>query len=647
MSVRANILGGSVAIFLMANVFLLPEAPGFQRRVLEPDDAGFRAAVTVADCTFSANPDKFLQATARHQKDLSETSITIGGKLGRVRYASPEPTVRQPMQRKNFIDDFVFDKMEVDDIPYAGPATDQELLRRTSLDLTGRIPSSDEVRQFLADTGSDKLDKKIDALLASPEFVDRWTMFYGDLLKNVVNASTEANPRYVEGRNAYYNYIKDFVAANKPYNLFVKELISATGDSFDNPANYFIVGGSTSMGPAQDTYDTLAVQTSTYFLGLSSFDCLLCHSGAGHLNALNVWGTQTTRMQAWKMAAFFARERQSRVTVSTTPATYKYTVTEAATGDYSLNTTSGNRVARQPEGTVKTVTPEYLFTGGKPGSGGYRAGLAEMLTADFQFARASVNYLWAEMMGMGIVDPPDQFDLARQNPASPPPAPWTVQPSNPALLDALAREFVRSNYDVRHIIGLIAHSSAYQLSSQFDGDWSETYTPYFARKYVRRLMAEQVHDAVIKATGLLPNYTINGVTAPVHWAMQIPDPNNEPSSDGNARNFLNFFLRGNRDTIARSSEGSILQALQLMNSPVVNNRIHNGNAGSLVNRLIAQKKNDNEVIEELFLSTLSRYPTAAEKALALKALATPSTRNAGIEDLQWTLINKVDFIYNY
>lgn len=648
MTIRSKVFGCGLALLVAANMFLTAESPAREKRAFQLDEEGMRPAAGVADCTYSVSPDKFLQASARNRRALSETTADIGSKVGgRIRAALSHETTLVAIVRKNFIDDFIFDAMEEDDIPYADLSTDEEFLRRVTVDLTGRVPSPDDVRQFLADASPNKRDGKIDALLASPEFVDRWTMFFGDLLKNTANASSQGFPRYIDGRNAFYNYIKRALQDNKPYNLFAKELIGATGDNFINGEANFIVGGRTAMGPAQDTYDTLAVQISTIFLGINSFDCLLCHSGAGHLNALSLWGSEVTRMQAWKMSAFFSRAQLQQQTVTQTPRVNKYIVSERTTGEYLLNTNSGNRTPRQPDGNVRAVTPEYVFTKALPPTGNYRASLAEMLTADTQFARAAVNYLWAEMMGMGIVDPPDQFDLARQDPNKPPPAPWKLQPSHPALLTALANEFIRSNYDLRHMLSLMARSTTYQLSSRFDGEWNVAYTAYFARKFVRRLDAEEIHDAITKATGLLSNYTVQGFDAPVQWAMQLPDTS-EPRSNGQAQTFLNVFLRGNRDTNARSSEGSILQAMNLMNSAFVNTRIHNGNAGSLVNRLIAQKKDDNEVVEELYLSTLSRYPTAAEKAAALKALAVSANlRNSAIEDLQWTLINKVDFIYNY
>jgi hypothetical protein len=185
------------------------------------------------------------------------------------------------------------------------------------------------------------------------------------------------------------------------------------------------------MGPAQDTYDGQAVHLSQTFLGLSATDCLLCHDGARHLDSLNLWGKTQTRMNMWGLSAFFARTRMQRTTVP--EATYaKYIVSEATTGDYTLNTTVGNRTARQPQGGLNRVQPRYPFNGEvPPPNKDRRLALADIVTNDPQFSRAIVNYIWAEFMVEPFVSPTNGFDLARLDPQNPPPAPWTLQPTNP------------------------------------------------------------------------------------------------------------------------------------------------------------------------------------------------------------------------
>ena len=138
-----------------------------------------------------------------------------------------------------------------------------------------------------------------------------------------------------------------------------------------------------------------------------------------------------------------------------------------------------------------------------------------MLTSDPQFARATVNLLWAEMFGVGIVEPVFAFDLARLDPKNPPPAPWGLQPTHPELLEALAQYFRDNNYSIRSVVKLIAKSNAYQLSSQFPGEWKVDYAPYFARKFVRRLKAEEVYDSLVGATNLFTEVPIRGTDVKV------------------------------------------------------------------------------------------------------------------------------------
>jgi len=335
------------------------------------------------------------------------------------------------------------------------------------------------------------------------------------------------------------------------------------------------------------------------------------------------------------------------------------------TTDYSLNTTIGNRPARQPlPGGSKTVAPLYIDGVSAPAKGqNYRVALAQFVTGDMLFARAAVNYVWAHLFGMGIVDPPDQFDPARLDINNPPRAPWTLQPSNPKLLDSLARHFIANGYDIRALLREITNSQTYQFSSRYAGDWNPTWEPYFARHFVHRLWAEEVHDSILTATGLVPAYNVAGFSAasviygvdspgfgPVSYAMQLPDVINEPDGGGAISQFLDSFMRGDRDTTPRKSEGSILQALNLMNDNFVESRIHATGAaaqgGNLVSALNSGLKND-QLVNQLYLTVLSRYPADAEMQTALAALASTSNRNQAAEDLFWALFNKVDFVFNY
>jgi hypothetical protein len=275
-----------------------------------------------------------------------------------------------------------------------------------------------------------------------------------------------------------------------------------------------------------------------------------------------------------------------------------------------------------------------------------------LLTADKQFARATVNYIWREFFGRGIVEPPDQFDLARLDPASPPPDPWTIQPSHPELLEFLAGEFIAHDFNLKWLMSEIANSDAYQLSSRYDGVWNPTYETYFARHQVRRLTAEELHDALLISGGLPVQYPVSPTIGTVSFAMQFPDvqlvprvPRRDQTGlQGAAAAFLDAFLRGDREETPRSGDGSILQALQLMNSPLVLARVDAQNKATALAQIIQQA--DDVAVQLLYLRVLSRPPTAEELAAGVQTLRS-GDRTSRAEDLMWSLYNKIDFIFDY
>jgi len=244
---------------------------------------------------------------------------------------------------------------------------------------------------------------------------------------------------------------------------------------------------------------------------------------------------------------------------------------------------------------------------------------------------------------VGIVDPPDAFDLARLDPKKPPPEPWTVQPSHPELLDELARFFIAQNYNLKALMREISNSRAYQLSSRYEGKWSPTYTRLLARHLVRRLDSEELHDALVQSSGVPNNMRIAGFADPIPWAMQLPDTQTPGGAVGA---FLNTFLRGDRDENPRRSDLSVAQSLDLMNDPFVLQRVRASTANGLLARLLATPRSNEELVEALYLNVLSRHPTAEEKLKAITLLQTGNRRTQA-EDLLWALYNKVDFIFNY
>lgn len=626
------------------------------------------------ECTFfGPQRDKFVKAAMKARGMAPETSdhrlSDLTGRvvqmLGYVPPGSPTYGFEQNQQTGS-IDSYITADWQANGITPAPLTTDGEFVRRITLDLTGRIPTPANVLAFVASTDPQKRSQLIDQLLASPEWVDKWTMFYGDLLKNTVTQPSTGLNRFAAGRNAFYQYIHDSIANNKPYNQMVAEMISAHGvNSYNDGPTNWILNGWSSTGPVQDTTDGMTAAIADAFLGITHVNCVLCHNGRGHLDTISLWGAGTTRYQAWQLASYLSHTQLMRTAVDpATPNVYYWAAqdnTKGYTNDYQLNTISGNRPARvapsgcKPGQPCYTVAPQYIFNGDTPKAGElYRAALARDVTGDFQFARAAVNYLWAYFFGQGIVDPPDTFDPARLDPNNPPPAPWTLQPSNAKLLNALATHFVQNGYNLKATMREIVTSQTYQLSSRYNGDWNVAWQPYFARKYVRRLWAEEIHDAIVASSGTLPVYKMTGFTdlgyPTFSFAMKNPDITASLSSDpqaGNANILLTAFLRGNRDDQPRKQDGSIIQALTLMNNGFVESRLQT--TGATPSALIVQHLSlgNSDLVNTLYLSILSRYPSSDESAKAIAAIAAGSNRTQSVQDLVWALYNKVDFIFNY
>jgi hypothetical protein len=597
-----------------------------------------------AECTYSRAAAAAKSAPAVWHRISANAELAAPTAASTPRRRATTPPKGDPWQFTpvNFIDSEIFGKMVKDGVRWTGPSTDTEFLRRVTLDLTGEIPSPDDVKAFLTDPSADKRAKAIDRLLASDAFVDRWTMWFGDLVQNVqvASATVESYP----GRDAYYRFIRDSIRNRKPYDQMVREAIAGIGKSFTNGETNYFVRDQQNNGPIQDTYDNESASTGQRFLAMP-LQCLSCHNGLGHLEQVNSAMSKRTRYDFWKNAAFFAQVTITRAKDPTTNQ-QETTLADNTTGRYMLNTTSGNKTPRTPINGLDHVDPEFFLGGDTPRSGeARRVAYGRILTANPQFARAAVNYLWKEIFGVGIVEPVDSFDLNRQDPATLANG-ATLQPTHPQLLTQLANAFVSNQYDLRAILRTMVMSNTYQLSSRYTaGTWSETWTPYYARHYPRRLMSEEVLDAIVKATGV--GITINLTTAQaqtatqVTKAMQLPDP----TEGGAFRTLLNNFGRGNRDDDPRASDSSIVQALSLMNDNNVVSRVRASNPASTVAKTLAATKDPGAIADTLYLATLARYPDASERVNAINYLKSGDI-NRKTEDLQFALLNKLEFLFN-
>ncbi|HEY2091643.1 MAG TPA: DUF1549 domain-containing protein [Thermoanaerobaculia bacterium] len=551
-----------------------------------------------------------------------------------------------PLPTVNFIDADLFDAMRTAGVQPTTLSSDAEFLRRISLDLTGQVPDSATVVAFINDKTADKRAKKIDELLASDAFVDRWTMWFGDLVQNVT-VSNNAREFYL-GRNAYYAFIKAEWKNGVPYDQLVRSVIAGKGDSFATGNANFVVRQLQNNGPIQDTYDNLATQSGERFLGMPLL-CLSCHNGIGHLELVNQYLKTKNRSDLWGMSAFFSRTRAQgqKYTDPNNPNANltKFIVSDNTTGSYQLNTDSGNKTPRQPLANGATVVnPTYMFTGETPRSGeAYRDAYGRMLTADRQFARAAVNYIWREMFGIAIVEPPNAFDLLRLDPNKLP-AGQTLQPTNPKLLEDLTDSFIASGYNVRTLLRTISTSSSYQLSSYYTPTtWNEAWTTLYPRHYPHRLQAEMMLDAITKATNVPVSLNVNGLGA-VTEAMQLPDTS-EPGTRSQFGTFLDEFGRGDRDTTARSNDSSISQALSLLNNTIVTTRVKRNTANSTVSKILASTTDAGSIADQIYLATLSRYPTPTERTLAVNYLASGNLAQHS-EDLQYALINQLEFLFD-
>ena len=595
------------------------------------------------NCSFKSDPDAFLARESRARRMILDRASKFNAAAGESRYSVPASEI--PI--RNLIDEHILGRLAQSNVRSARLTSDEEFVRRIYFDLTGRLPSAEQYFDFISDSAPNKRSVLIDRLLFSQEFLDRWTLWLGDLVQNNVTASNFN--QQIDGRNAMHRYLRVSLFEEKSLRDIAWELITATGNNYDSgPAN-FSAKWITPGGPVQDRYDTAMVRSTTAFLGMSHYDCVTCHDGRNKLDQISLWGKSTTRMEAYRMSAFFARvDIRGRGNLPGNFYSNSQDVSSRATGTYDLNTNFGNRPNRTQIGSIRNVTPEYRSGQAPAMNADWRAFFADQLTSDPMFARNMVNRLWKAMFNLGLVEPVDGLDPARLDPDNPPPAPFTLQATHPALLIALARHFESNNYSLREMLRLIAESSAYQLSSRYDGPWSIDSVPLFARHYPRRLDGEEIHDALAQSTGFFLNYTVQNWDETVRWAGQLPDPTEPRNNLGGAAAFMNVFLRGNRDTQQRSQAGSVIQQLNLMNSTFVLDRIRINSSPVL--RDLAKITSNRDLVNEMFVRFLTRFPDEAEAANAEAHLAKATTaaqRNSYIEDLAWALVNKLEFIFSY
>ena len=509
----------------------------------------------------------------------------------------------------NYIDREIFAKLRTLRMNPSELSSDQVFMRRAYLDLLGILPTAQEARAFLNNSASQTPQKRselIDQLLRRPEFADYWALKWADLLR------VEAHSLDEKGVQAFHQWIRDGITTNKPLDQFVRELICARGSTYRSPAaNYY--------RPNRNPV-ARAKAAAQVFLG-TRLQCAECHN-----HPFDRW----TQNDYYDWAALFSRINykviQNNREISSDEHEWK--------GEQVVFVSHSGSVKNPRTGT--NAQPRFLgaSTHSVDGDEDALEALGRWITSPNNrlFARVQVNRIWFQLMGRGLVDPPDDFRAT--NPAS-----------HPALLDQLADDFVKHKFDVRWLVRLLMNSHTYQLSSA-PNETNEHDEINFSHTLARRLGAEQLLDCESQVSGV----PLKFAGYPVGMrAAQLPGVRPESKSKRRANSsdqFLEIFGKPPRllssDT-ERSCECNMGQAFQMLSGPTATELVADKN--NRITRLLESSKSNEEIVDELFWTALTRQPTAAE----LKALVPPidasKDRRAELEDVLWGLLNSKEFLF--
>ena len=499
----------------------------------------------------------------------ASTLIVMGDRTGFVWKEVPE---------HNYIDTLVYEKLKQVKVLPSDLCTDAEFIRRVYLDLTGLPPPPEEVTAFLADPRPTRVkrDELIDKLVGSPDYVEHWTNKWADLL--------QVNRKFLgeQGAAALRKYIRDAIASNVPYDKFVRDILTASGSTLENPAAAYY--------KILRQPDTAMENTTQLFLAVR-FNCNKCHD-----HPFERW----TQDQYYHLAAYFAQVERKEDP--------RYKGQKIGGTDVTSATPLVEIIADKKDGEIKhertgaVAPPRFPFT--HPDlqqSGSRREQLAHWLTSKENpyFAKSYVNRVWSYLLGVGLIEPVD--DIRAGNP-----------PTNPKLLDRLTREFIQGGFNVQELIKTICKSRVYQhslLTNQWNADDEINYSHALAR----RLPAEVLYDAVHRATGATSK--VPGMP-PGTRAAQLLDSNVAiPGA------FLDLFGKPPRESACECERSTGLMlgpVLNLVNGPVIAEALKD--PGNRIVKLVAAEKDDAKVVDELFLAILCRPPTPKERAAGVRAL---------------------------
>lgn len=493
--------------------------------------------------------------------------------------------------RQNFVDELAAGKWQQLNVPPSELADDHLFLRRATLQITGALPTSDEIAAFVSDTSADKRITLIDRLLDSGGYADHFAQKWSDILRNKRRGQGDRLP----GTVGFHRWLRNAIAVNMPYDQFVAEIITASGTPATNPKVQW-------YHEVRDL-DQYVDDTAQVFLGVR-IGCARCHHHPFEKFSQEDW---------YGLAAFFARldrkggtgvaERRANETIFIKPAgQVRHPLTNAVVPPHGLG---GEPVDVDAYDDPRVALADWMRQSDNP-----------------YFARAFVNRMWAHFFSRGLVEPHD--DLRVTNPAT-----------NEPLLAALTEEFIRSGFDMRHIIRVITTSSTYQLSSDANrGNLEDTQA--HSRFYPQRLKAEPLLDAIDRATGSRTSF---GGLPPGTAAVQLPD-------EGYSNSFLTLFGRPPRESACeceREAKPNLSQSLFLMNDSFVQGKV--SSSSGLATTLAKDKRLHSERVHDLFLTVLSRPPTSDEVVRAVEYLESEATPDVGYRNLLWVLMNTKEFLF--
>ena len=563
-----------------------------QLRVTAIDDKGGRRCATV-EADYISNAPHIAEANSRgllQASDVPGEAAVLVRYLGHVavcRVALPRPgsTFARPPET-NFIDKHVWDKLTRLGIPPSELIDDAAFMRRTYLDVIGTLPTAAEARKFLTDPSADKRGRMVDELLQRPEYADYWAMKWTDLLKA---DKIKITPQGTVGMN---RWLRKQFAANRPYDEMVREILTAQGPvQSESPVAFF---------KSLDQPEVASRAVSQLFLGVR-IECAQCHHHPSERWSQDDYAG---------LAGFF-----TGVAVKKLPDATDAIVAKAGVDQKHPRT--GELV---PARALGAKDADFSNVSDR------RQVLATWVTSPENpfFAKAIANRLWAHYLSRGLVEPID--DIRVTNPAT-----------NEPLMAALEAHLKEVRYDLRAFTRTLLMSRVYQLSS-VTSDANKDDRQHFSHAFPKAMPAEVLLDAISQTTGVPEKF--NGWPEGVR-SIQVWD-NRMPSY------FFRIFGRPVRATVCeceRSNEPSISQALHLLNSPEVNAKI--GHRKGIARQLAESPRTNDEITDEIYLSTLTRFPTAEEKALMAAAFAAAGTnRHQAVEDMLWSVLNTKEFLYN-